>query len=315
MKRIISLLLLSLPIVLTTGQSASGQDNAPQAVIRITGTRLVHPLFKAWIDAYTKTHPGITITLSSTIPADSADIVIVSHILREGDVKPGKTSIVLNRYVQLPVVNSRRSDVAALQSAGFTQEAIRQVYFAGNDDKQGNTPPSLTSFASYTVYKRARPACASIAFANHYGNEQKDIKGTGITGDDRDLLEAVKRDTNGISYNNLGFIYDLRTRRVTDSIAIVPIDLNGNGRIDPDENVYGTLDEVITFAEKTNHSGLPVENVHVIFNANGPNPAVGAFLGWILKDGQAYNHAYGFLDLDKKTIDAQHDIVATSTGR
>src|SRR5882757_1299500 len=249
-------------------------------VIRITGTRLVYPLFQRWVDEYTKLHPGIKFIISKS-PADSADLLIVSHKLGQGDIKNGQTTLVVTRYVQLPVVNSRRGDVAALQSKGFDDSAFRRVYFSDKDDK-GH------SIYQFTVYKRQQPACASIAFANHFDNEQKDIKGVGVAGDDRDLLTAVKRDPSGISYNNLGFLYDLRSRKLIDSISIIPIDLNGNGRIDPDEDIYGSLDDVIGFVEKTHHPRIPLENVNVLYRKDGPVKDIAPFLQWVLTKGQQY---------------------------
>ena len=263
----------------------------PARVIRITGTRLAYPLFQRWADEYTRLHPGVKFVISKT-PADSADLLIVSHQLSPADIKEGQTALVVSRYVQLPVVNKQRSDVASLQSKGFDDAAFRQVYFS-----DGTGPgPSLYQF---TVYKRQQPACASIAFANHFGSEQRDIKGVGVVGDDKDLLAAVKRDPDGISYNNLGFLYDLRSRKLIDSIAIVPIDLNGNGKIDPEENIYGSLDEVISFVERTHHPKIPLENVNVLYRKDGPAKEVVPFLQWVLSEGQQYNHDYGFINLDK----------------
>ncbi|MDR3713580.1 MAG: hypothetical protein P4L51_12235 [Puia sp.] len=274
-------------------------------VLRVTGTRLVHPIFRKWIEEYTRLHPGITILLDSRIPADSADLVIASHRLASSDVKEGQTSVILNRYLQLPVVSSRRSDVAALQAKGFSDADFRQIYFA---DNHGTDPiPSAYHFA---VYKREKSACASRAFANHFGSQQKDIKGIGVKGDDQDLLEAVIRDTNGISYNNLGFLYDLKTRKPLDSIAIIPLDLDGDGKIDSWENFYGDLDQVIAFAEKAYNRHLLVENVNVIFSRTSSNRELADFLQWILTDGQQYDHEYGFLVPGKETLVDQRQIVS-----
>lgn len=299
-KSLLSIIFLS-TLLLVFGQQKT-PDAAPQT-LRITGTRLVHPIFRKWIEQYARLHPELSIQLDSKIPADSADLLIASHILRPSDLKEGQSSIILNRYVQLPVVNSRRSDVAVLQTRGFAEGDLRRVYFAGNADPV----PADYHFA---VYKREKPACASMAFANHFGNEQKDIKGTGVVGDDRDLLEAVKKDTNGISYNNLGFLYDLNTRKPVDGIAIIPLDLNGNGRIDPSENIYGNLDQVIAFAEKTRNPQLLTEDVHVIFSRVNPNKALAGFLQWILTEGQQYDHAYGFLVPAKETLYEQQQVLA-----
>jgi len=262
----------------------------PSRTIRITGTRLAYPIFQKWADEYTKLHPEVKFQVSK-VPADSADLLIVSYTLRPADVKEGQAVIALTRYAQLPVVSSRRPDVAALQAKGFSESAFRQVYFSG---RQENIP----SLYTFTVYKRQQPACASIAFANHFGSGQQDIKGKGVTGDDRDLLAAVKRDSSGISYNNLGFLYDLNTRKPVDSIAIIPIDLNENGQTDADENIYASLDEVLGFIERTHHPRIPLENVNVLIRKNNPDGEVTAFLQWVLSTGQQYNHAYGFINLD-----------------
>jgi phosphate transport system substrate-binding protein len=314
MKRSFFLITCCLLAVLAIGQQTpAGPVRQPAPVdpsvsrtIRITGTRLTYPLVQRWIDEYTKVHPGVKIIVSSKIPADSADIIIASHILRQGDVKEDREAIALSRYVQLPVISSRRSDVAVLQAKGFNDGAFRQVYFSDS---------SIVGAAAgnyhFAVYKREKPACASIAFANHFGSEQKDIKGIGVAGDDRDLLEAVKKDTNGISYNNLGFIYDIKTRRVVDSIAIIPIDLNGNGKTDADENIYGTLDEVVAFVEKTHHPRIPLENVNVLFRKGNPDKEVYGFLKWALVEGQAFNHEYGFINIDTSVAQTEGQLLAS----
>jgi len=269
----------------------TGLHAQQSTTIRITGTRLAYPLFQRWADEYTRLHPNVKFIVAR-MPADSADLLIVSHKLNVNDVKEGWTEQVVTRYVQLPVVNFHRMDVTSLQSRGFDDSAFRRVYFSAT----GQSPSPY----QFTVYKRQQPACASISFANHFGSEQKDITGVGVTGDDKDLLAAVKRDSGGISYNNLGFLYNLSTRRPVDSIAIIPIDLDGNGRIDANEDFYGSLDQVIDFVEKTHHPKIPLEDVHVLWRNNGQDKDIAPFLQWVTTKGQTYDHAYGFITLSNK---------------
>lgn len=269
--------------------------HAQQSTIRIAGTRLTYPLFQKWIDEYAKQHPNLHFILNSKQPADSVDIFIVSHRLAATDIKAGQTTITVSRYIQFPVVNSNRADVATLQEKGFNDATFKQVYFGETSNS------NIASDAVFTVYKRKQNACASQSFANHFGNEQKDIKGIGVVGDDKDLLNAVKQDVSGVSYNNLGFIYDLKTRKLVDSIAIVPIDFNENGRIDENEKIYDKLDEVIAYAEKTNSPKLLIEDVHVLYKKDNPSKEITSFLEWVLIKGQQYNHEYGFLGLSTVT--------------
>ncbi|PWT79117.1 MAG: hypothetical protein C5B59_00300 [Bacteroidetes bacterium] len=298
------LLPLFLMIQLSVPQQALSQKDSGNQVIKITGTRLTFPIFQRWSEEYTKLHPQIKILVKSGIPSASADILIVSHHLGSTDVKEGQAAIAITRYLQLPIINSQRDNVSTLQSDGFTEDELKKVYFQGNSDDY-ILPPEY----HFVVYKREKPACASIALANHFGQQQVDIKGVGIEGDDQDLLEAVKKDVKAISYNNLGFIYDIQTRKVVDGIAIIPIDFNENGKIDEDEKIYSTLDLVLQYAEKTNNPKLFLENVNVIVQKNSRKEVID-FLQWVLKYGQRYNHAYGFLNLDKKQIASEKEFLS-----
>jgi phosphate transport system substrate-binding protein len=299
MKKVSILFLLSVSVVFTSAQA--------QSTIKISGTRFTFPLFKKWADEYSKIHPGVNIIVSSAIPVDSVDIFIASHILKPGDVKEEQESIALSRYVQLPVVNSKRVDLKTLTTKGFTEASFRQIYFTGAGS-------GLSDFSSpFTVYKRQKAACSSVSFANHFGNEHKDIKGIPVPGDDQDLLESVKKDSNAISHNSLGIIYNIKTRKVNDSIAIIPIDLNENGTVDANEKIYSTVDEVLAFVEKTSHSKIPTENVNVIFSKTKHRQVVTDFLTWIITDGQQFNHAFGQLNLKLDTIQAQQKLLTSSS--
>ncbi len=278
---------------------------AQDATIKITGTRLAHPLFRQWIIEYSKTHKHAHFELSSKIPADSADILIASYAVQPNELKEGQQIISVSRYVQLPVVNSRRADLQSLQEKGFTEQAFRQVYFA---DTRNNKPDKFTNL--FTVYTREKPACATRAFATHFGNQPKDIQGVGVAGDDRTLLDAVKNDTNAISYNNLGFIYNLQSRKVIDSIAVVPIDINENGKIDADEKIYNTLDEVVAYAQKHRSNKLVIESVNIIIKKKNPNVVITDFITWILKQGQQYSNAYGFLQLPDALVEDELAILS-----
>ena len=301
MQKIISALALLLTTIITTAQ-----DSASTHTIKIAGTRFTYPIVQKWIDEYTKINPLAKIRIETKVPADSLDILIVSHILRPGDVKENHVSVTLNRYILLPVVNSERSDLKQLQQKGISGDTWKHIFFT---NEQGNN--DTTSGNEWIVYKREKPSCSSIAFANHFGNEQKDINGIPVPGDDRDLLAVVKKDKNAISYSSPCITYNIKNRKVVDSVAIVPIDLNNNGVIDEGEGIYATLDDLLSYSEKTNDPSIPVDRVHAIYRSKA-DKEVTEFLKWILIKGQQYNHEYGFLNLDGDTIQSEKDQLVTS---
>jgi len=274
-------------------------------VIKITGTKFPFDLMQCWIDVYSKTHPGIQFQLSKAIPLDSADLMIAAHGFRPGELKDGEVAIALTRYAQLPIANSNRGDLKTLQQKGFTQQDLKNIYF----NVQQNKTDGLNE--PVTIYRRDKNVCASRSFAENVAGNQLDVAGNLVNGDDRALSNAVKNDVNGISYNNLGLIYNLKTRKVVDSIAVIPIDLNGNGKIDADENIYATLDDVLNFLSTPNNSGIPQDNVNIVINKNTINKNGLNFLSWIITQGQQYNRSYGFFDLDKTVVLQEQKLLST----
>jgi phosphate transport system substrate-binding protein len=268
----------------------------PVEIIKITGTKFPFEIMQQWIDAYSKTHSGVQFQLSKAIPLDSADLMIAAHGFRPGELKDDQVLISLNRYAQLPIANSNRSDLKTLQQKGFTQQDLKNIYFNAQQNKTDGLNEPVT------IYRREKNVCASRSFAENVTGKQLDVAGELVNGDDRALSNAVKNDVNGISYNNLGLIYDLKTRRVADSIAVIPIDLNENGKIDADENIYATLDDVLNFLSASTNNIIPQDNVNIVINKTTISKPALDFLNWIITQGQQYDRAFGFLDLDRTVV-------------
>ncbi len=271
---------------------AAAQTN----VIKITGTKFPFEIVQHWMDEYSKIHPDVQFKLSKAIPLDSADLMIAAHGFRPGELKDDEVAIAVTRYAQLPIANSNRSDLKTLQQKGFTQQDLKNIYFNAQQNRTDNLNEPVT------IYRRDKNVCASRSFAENVTGNQLDVAGDLVNGDDRALSNAVKNDVNGISYNNLGLIYNLKTRRVADSIAVIPIDLNGNGKIDADENIYATLDDVLNFLSASNNNTIPQDNVNIVINKNTISKNALNFLNWIITQGQQYNRSYGFFDLDKTVV-------------
>jgi len=300
-------ILILIMLMLTVSLAFSQQKNT--GTVKLRGTRLTYPLVNKWIAEFKKEYPNVKVSIRPEAPADSIDFSIASYALTSKDFEGNREGVAVTRYTQLVVVNSNRPGLKELQTRGFTEKDMSNLFFTSN------TPEFLTvskTQSPVALYVRDRPVCAVKAFAGHLGNDPKELKGIGIKGDDQDLAEAVRKDVNGISFNNLGFIYDVKTRKITEGLAIIPQDLNENGKIDKEEQIYGTLDNVIDFLEKTNHPKFATERVNVLFRKDSKNSAAGVFLNWVLTRGQKFNHELGFLSLDNKLLSEERTIVGSN---
>lgn len=276
------------------------------SVVKVKGTRLTYPLVRKWIEEFQKEYPVIKVSIAPQAPADSIDLNILAYALSSDS---NREAIVVGRYVQLPVANSERPGLTELQAKGVTEKNLRDLFFSPS------TPTFLASSqvqAPIALYVRDRPVCAVKAFATHFGNDPKKINGIGVNGDDQDLAEAVRKDVNGFSFNNLGFIYDVKTRKVSEGLAVIPLDLNENGKVDVDENIYENLDRVIDFIETTHHPKFINEEVNFVYDKNTQNKSIGIFLNWVLTRGQKFNHELGFISVDSNELEDQRNLVKSA---
>ena len=125
--------------------------------------------------------------------------------------------------------------------------------------------------------------------------------GVGVYGDPG-LAQAVKKDPAGIGYNNLAYLYDLKTRKQVAGVQAIPIDVNGNGRIDTDENFYETIDKLTEAIASGKYPSPPARNLGFLFKGKPQRPEIIAFVKFVLGDGQKYVEENGYISLSKQKI-------------
>lgn len=286
--------------------------------VYITGSRFTYPLFEKWISEYQKLYPLSNIKLIKrglNLNTDSVNLTIISRKLTNDDLNEKNIHIQVGRYAILPIVNSKNQSLLKKINHALREKDLKDLYFSPKLDEfeaenQDEIKKKNKFFSLYNNYTRLTKSDASIAFANFYGTDQEHILGKQISGDDHHLIQALIKDTSGVSYNNLGFIFNLKTRQNVEGVSIIPIDLNNNKKFDGEEQkIYASLDSIISYLEENESPKLPTENINLVFEKNTKNNELSRFLNWVLSDGQKYNHDYGFLNQKKKYVTKYIDLV------
>lgn len=259
--------------------------------ITVTGTRFTFPLVQEWIDQFRQTHPHTIFRLVS--PRDPAASQAVVHFVAQRISQKKETFqyTPVARYALLPVTNTKSGYAAK----PLTVEALRTLYFKRNGEE--------TTSEKAVVYNRREKSCAPVTFASFYGAAFEDIKGKQVPGDDQQLLKAVQEDPDAISFNNPGFIYDLRNRKPVHDIAVIPLDLNGNGQLENTEDFYADLDVLIRRLETAPPAGIPIEDVVLSYDRSldKNKPIIREWVQYIQAAGQAQLHHFGFLTTSPAT--------------
>lgn len=289
--------------------SAYAQSNKN---IVISGTKFTYPLVETWIKAYQKANPEAKIQLldKSQLANQKPSIRIASYDLEQTELSNNQTAIPVSKYALLPVTSAKNPVNTKFQKKGLKYEDLKKIFTVDPEESIEDNKPEF----AYQVYTRSARVCSSITFANYLGGQVDDIVGKGISGDDVHLLEALKRDSIGITYNNLGYLYDLQARTPLKEFSIIPIDLNENGKIDKDEQIYQNLDQLLATLSQTKGKKIPVEQVYFIVDGDS-NPEEQKFIKWIQSEGQKFNQSLGFLSLGEEATQIKSASSRIAEGR
>ena len=162
----------------------------------------------------------------------------------------------------------------------------------------------VTDGYALNVYTRSDACGAAQTWAKYLGNYyQEDLQGTAVYGDPG-LAEAVKQDPQGIGFNNLNYAYDMETGKVVSGLRVVPIDINENGQIDPDEDFYATKAELMQAIATGHYPSPPARDLNLVTKEKFTG-LTKEFVRWILTDGQQYVDEVGYIALSQEKINEE----------
>jgi phosphate transport system substrate-binding protein len=267
-----------------------------QKIVVITGNRFSYKLIQQWIDDYNKVRPDVQLIIEARGSNDPAKYQILAEVYpQEESFRQNREYINVARYAVLPVANANSGFAKYYGEKGLDRDLIRQIYF---HDIYADKENQKKIKAAYTVYTRMQKAGVPFVFAKYFEYEQKDITGNAIAGADEHLVKAVLRDSAGITYLPLPLIYDPSTKSPIAGLRVIPVDFNGNGRVNDEEKFYATLGSVLSKLESSESNdikNIPVEYLHLSIDKQTVSAEAVDFLKWVNENGQRYLHDFGYL--------------------
>jgi phosphate transport system substrate-binding protein len=275
--------------------------------LSISGAFALYPLAVKWADEYKKTHPGIRIDISAggagkgitDVLSSVTDIGLVSRDLTPEETKKGAFPIAVTKDAVVPTISASNPFLKELQTRGIKKEALNRIFITGDLRSWGQL--GLKTNAAVHVYTRSDAAGAAETWAGYFGKKQEDLQGVAVYGDPG-LALAVKKDPSGIGFNNIVYVYDAQSKRPTNGVVPLPIDLNNNGRIDPEENVYTTIEDITNAIATGKFPSPPARDLYFVTRSSVKNPVAKAFITWVLTEGQKYVKEAGYINLSPEKI-------------
>jgi phosphate transport system substrate-binding protein len=316
-----SLLLTAVILVLAfTGCNSSGNDKEKasndtlKGKITISGAFALYPMTVRWAEEFQKLHPKVKINVSAggagkgmaDALSKMVELAMYSKEVSPEEQAKGAWWIPVAKDAVLPTMNAENPVVKDIKLKGLSRSTFNDIFINGSVKTWGQIT-GTKSFEQVEVFTRSDACGAADMWAKYLsGKKQEDLQGLGVNGDPG-VADAVRKTIGGIGYNNLNFTYDLSTRKPFTGIEVIPIDLNSNGKIDPDENFYGTLDEIMKAINDGKYPSPPARDLYLVSKGKPSNKLVVAFLEWILTEGQKYVPEAGYIVITPVKIQADLD--------
>jgi len=300
---IIGIILFNCSIVLSQ-ELGTARIHTQKGNLKVFSSPELFPLTTKWISEYNKLNPELKIELKTTAELDlkgsdnSGETLGFVSDQSITQVKNHFTwNMVVARDIIVPVMNESNPLMAEICRRGITSEGISrlmenpsnpnwEMLFANAQNIKEQpvhyyfvNDPALTVFASnFTKNKQSAPAGIKVA-------------------SEQELIAAIQNDPNGLGFCRLSHATDAQNKNLATHLKLVPIDKNGNGRIDYAEAIYYNLQE---FSRGVWIGRYPQSLSGKIYSFSSVKPKDAAqlsFLNWVLTDGQRFLSSNGFNDL------------------
>jgi phosphate transport system substrate-binding protein len=307
---IILILVAAVTAGCTTSQ-ASLSNNASSSgsqKITVSGAFALYPMMVKWAEEYQKIHKDVRIEVSAggagkgmtDALTGMVDLGMVSRDISPEEIGKGAVYVAVTKDAVVVTGNPDNPALTDLQKRGINKTVLRQIFVNETITDWGVIANQPEQLEKINVYTRSDACGAADVWAKYLGYKQEDLKGIGVFGDPG-LADAVKTDRLGIGYNNIGFAYDPVTGRPLDGLAIIPLDLNDNGTLDPDEKLYATRDEITSAINTGKYPSPPSRELNLVTKGNFSGPSR-EFVRWILTEGQQYIQESGYIALPNEKI-------------
>ncbi|OPZ99470.1 MAG: Phosphate-binding protein PstS precursor [Planctomycetes bacterium ADurb.Bin412] len=320
MKKLITIALVGIQLVFVGCQKKTSEtenSDSLRGTITVSGAWALYPMVVKWAEEFQVLHPEVKIDVAAggagkgmaDTLAGAVDIGMVSRDINPAETEKGACGFAVTKDAVVPTLNASNPLCGQVLAQGIKKQTLMDIWIHG---KVKNWAEVVNAPGSHpiSVYTRSDACGAAEVWAKYLGGKQEDLTGVGVYGDPG-LAEAVKKDALGIGYNNVNFAYDAQTKKPIEPLCIVPIDLNDNGQIDPEENFYGSLEEILTAIREDRYPSPPARQLYLVTKGVPQGNLVREFLLWILTDGQQYVTETGYINLKNEQLELEKQKLVT----
>ncbi len=288
-------------------QTVANSDDGLNGTIQLSGAFALYPMAVKWAEEFKILHPNVRIDISgggagkgmTDALAGVVDIGMVSREIHEQELTNGAFPIAVVKDAVVATINANNPELSSINKIGLKKETAAKLW--NKELKTWGEILGTSSSIPVHVFTRSDACGAAETFAAWFDKKQENLIATAVFGDPG-VASAVQKDKVGIGYNNIAYAYDQKTKKPFEGLAIIPIDVNENGIIDPEEDFYQTTETLIAAINDGRFPSPPARDLYLVTKGKPVKPEVVAFLQYVLSEGQKYAAETGYIELSEEKL-------------
>ncbi|MCU4926331.1 substrate-binding domain-containing protein [Halobacteria archaeon AArc-dxtr1] len=289
------------------------------ADVRISGGVGPLPMVEVWADMYENEH-GVVFDISgggtgvgvSDLFNGQVDIAMMGRDPEPEEIDDGLFAVPMLIDTVVGTVHEDNPIIDEIQENGLTREQLEDI-FTREITNWGELVDDDVD-EEIVVYGRSDTSAAYKQWADFLAgegdayteSEMEDYADENHNGD-QPVAEALARNENAISMNNINYVYDLESGELEGNIRPVPLDQDGEGLSD-EEDFYETRDELLEAVEVGDYPRPPARHMYLASMEEFEDEAQD-FVEFVLGEGQESVRENGYVPLeDDRREEAQETL-------
>ena len=305
--------LLLISSSLSSKEVKSNTKALQQGTVSITATPDLYKLASEWANAYSNLNPKVNIevikaAVNTTELGTDENLCFISNKSRAAINDETNWKMVVGHDVIVPVINAQNPFLSDILKRGVSQEMFAQLFKSPEKQNWGlllengqNTPVHI-----YIINDES----AKARVAKFLEKNQVQVSGI-FTGNQDEVVSAIQKDPYAIGFCKVTDIMGPDYQSLVENVRLLPIDKNGNGKIDYIEDIYGDLNLFLRGVWIGKYPKSLYSDIYAVSKVQPSSEAELAFLKWVLTGGQNFMYANGFSDLVSNESQSQLDKITT----
>jgi glycine cleavage system H lipoate-binding protein/ABC-type phosphate transport system substrate-binding protein len=296
---IITLLLLNCLYAISK-EAISGDTNSLSDSINVTSSPELYDLTMKWANEYYRLNPTQKINVSKVSENNVSEMIssgklgIVSEGLYQKLNHYSTWSMVIGRDVIVPVMSAKNPLLNEICLKGITTKELSQIIANPENVNWGDL---IGGGQKVPLHFYTSNDQSTLSVLRNLQSSNQPIN-TGIQSiSTAEMILAIQKDPNAFGFCNLTQISDPDNKNLLEGFKFVPIDKNGNGKIDYMEDIYANIESFSRGVWIGKYPKVLSSNIYSISSTNPNNISEVAFLKWVLSDGQSFLKENGYSDL------------------